>query len=127
VSAEREDMIPAVEGETCRNGYFRAVDQLGYRWFVSRDVLTRRRTTGSLSDEQIERIRAFKEILREHDRVTLEQAVDNFRRDAHPEPEIQLFERIARVYQISFSAGEAAAGSRLHRRSTSSWHPGKDV
>jgi hypothetical protein len=36
---------------------------------------------------------------REHDHTSLEQAIENFRRDLHPEPEIRLWERIARVYQ----------------------------
>ncbi len=37
-----------------------------------------------MTPEQVERIRAFKEILREHDRTTLEAAVRNFGADAHP-------------------------------------------
>jgi hypothetical protein len=99
VSEDHDDLIPAVEGEPRPNGYIGVVDQLGYRWWMSHDVLKRRQPTTPLSAEQIQRIRALKEILAEQDRTSLEQAVENFGRDAHPEPEIRLWERIARVYQ----------------------------
>ena len=75
---------------------------------------TRQPPTTPLSDEQIERIRAFKEILAEHDRTTLEQAIENFRRDTHPEPEIRLWERIARVYREEL--GDRPSAKNAERR-----------
>ena len=103
-----DDMIPAVEGEPKPDGYIGVVDQLGKRWWMSREVLTRRPPSTPLSNQQVDRIRAFKDILAEHDRTTLEQAVENFRRDAHPEGEIRLWERIAVVYRDELSERPSA-------------------
>jgi len=63
------------------------------------DALERNPPTTPLSDEQIERIRAFKEILSEHDPTSLSKAIDNFRRDDHPEPQIQIWEAMAAAYR----------------------------
>jgi len=51
-----------------------------------------------LTPDQVERIRAFKEILGENDPSTLEEALHNFRCDQNPEPEIVVWENIARVW-----------------------------
>jgi hypothetical protein len=110
-----DDLLPVVEGGPKPDGYMGIVDQNGQRWWMRLDVLKRKAPTTPLSEEQIERIRTFKEILAEHDTTTLEKAIENFRRDAHPEPEIRLWERIAAVYaeelRDRFSA--AAAERRL--------------
>lgn len=93
------DLIPRSEGEPPRAGYMPITDQNGKLWWMSKDVLARPNPNApGLTGEQIERIRAFKEILVEQDRSSLDEAVSNFQRDEHPDREIQTWERIARVY-----------------------------
>jgi hypothetical protein len=53
-----------------------------------------------LPAETIERIAAFKKILADVDTTTLELTVENFKRDQHPENEIDVWERIAKMYQL---------------------------
>ena len=53
-----------------------------------------------LPESFVKRIRAFKEILAEVETVSLEETLDNFRRDQHPEREIVIWERIASTYQV---------------------------
>jgi len=57
--------------------------------------------------EQIRRIRAFKAILGRHDPSSLADALDNFRRDHHPDVEIEVFERIAAVFRAEVGARRA--------------------
>lgn len=53
-----------------------------------------------LSGEFIERIKAFKTILGDDiDPVSIEQTIDNFKRDADPESELAIWERIASAFQ----------------------------
>jgi len=52
-----------------------------------------------LPPELTERIKAFKAILGYVDPSSLEYATDNFKRDMHPEPQVEVWERIARAYQ----------------------------
>lgn len=53
----------------------------------------------NLSEEQIERVRAFKEILGDLDPASLGDTLKNFQRDLNPEREIRVFERVARTLQ----------------------------
>lgn len=48
-----------------------------------------------LTDDQVARIRAFKDTLGDLDPSSLEDTLDNFSRDLRPEREIQVWERIA--------------------------------
>lgn len=52
-----------------------------------------------LPDELIVRIQRFKKILAEVETTTLEQSIDNFKRDAHPENEVEAWEAIAILYK----------------------------
>jgi hypothetical protein len=52
-----------------------------------------------LPDGFVERIKAFKAILSEVDPTSLETAIDNFKRDALPEEEIAIWERMASAYE----------------------------
>lgn len=54
---------------------------------------------GTLPNALIERIKKFKVILFEVETATLEEAIDNFRHDMHPEREIHIWEWIANSYQ----------------------------
>ena len=53
----------------------------------------------TLPDELIERVKAYKQILADVDKSSLEQTLDNFQRDMHPESEVKIWEHIASVYQ----------------------------
>ena len=52
-----------------------------------------------LAPDFVTRIRAFKEALGDVEPSSLEATLENFRRDVHPEREVEIWERIARAYQ----------------------------
>lgn len=52
-----------------------------------------------LPDDYIDRIKAFKEILGDVDRASLEKTIDNFKRDANPGSELVIWERIASTFE----------------------------
>jgi len=56
-----------------------------------------------LPDSFVDRIKAFKAILSDVDPTSLQTAIDNFKRDAHPEGELAIWERIAATYQLFLS------------------------
>ena len=56
-----------------------------------------------LPGDFIERIKAFKKILGDVDSVPIEQTIDNFKRDADPESELVIWERIASTFQLYLS------------------------
>ena len=47
----------------------------------------------------IERVRTFKQVLADVEKSSLEQAVNNFQRDMHPENELRTWEHIVEIYQ----------------------------
>jgi hypothetical protein len=49
----------------------------------------------------IVRVQKYKEILREVETSPLEQAINCFQRDLHPERELQIWENIASAYKLS--------------------------
>ena len=53
-----------------------------------------------LPDNLLQRIKAFKEILAEVDNMTLDEVIADFARDAHPEQEVAVWERIASTYAL---------------------------
>jgi hypothetical protein len=57
----------------------------------------------ALPDTFVERIRAFKAILGDVDRASLERTVDNFKRDTNPDGELVIWERIAGTFQVYLS------------------------
>jgi hypothetical protein len=57
----------------------------------------------TLPAEFIERIRAFKEILGDADPVSLAKTIDSFKRDANPDRELAIWERIASIFQMYLS------------------------
>ena len=56
-----------------------------------------------LPDSLVDRIKTFKAILSNVDPTSIETAIDNFKRDTHPEEEIAIWERIANTYQLFLS------------------------
>ena len=55
--------------------------------------------TENLTDIQLQRIANFHQILVEVDQRPLSETVDNFKRDTHPDKEIEIMEKIAGAYQ----------------------------
>jgi hypothetical protein len=53
----------------------------------------------ALSDEQMARIRALQAVFVEVDGQTVEKWVDNFKRDADPDKELRVWERMAKAYR----------------------------
>lgn len=53
----------------------------------------------NLTDLQLQRIANFHQILVEVDQRPLSETVDNFKRDTHPDKEIEIMEKIAGAYQ----------------------------
>jgi hypothetical protein len=56
-----------------------------------------------LSDDLLQRIKAFKQILVDVDNTTLDEVIGDFKRDVHPEQEIAVWERIAATYTMFLS------------------------
>jgi Sec-independent protein translocase protein TatA len=56
-----------------------------------------------LPSDLIKRIKAFKKMLGDIDSVPIEQTIDNFKRDADPESELVIWERIASTFQMYLS------------------------
>ena len=54
---------------------------------------------GELPPDLVTRIKAFKQALGDVEPSSLEATIENFRRDMHPEREVEIWERIARSYQ----------------------------
>jgi hypothetical protein len=57
----------------------------------------------SLPNEFINRVKAFKAILGDVDAMSLEKTLDSFKRDAHPENELLIWERIAGTFHLFLS------------------------
>jgi hypothetical protein len=114
-----EPCIPASPSIAPPPGYVLAKTPDGRRYWVDPHRIVRNATRRSeLTKSQIHRIRAFKKVLGEHDRSTLEVAIRNFRADQHPEKEIRIWERIASVYQqelIDRPKAKAADRQLLYR------------
>jgi len=53
-----------------------------------------------LPTAMIERIAAFRKILADVDTTPLQTSIENFKRDQHPEKELEVWERIAKMYQL---------------------------
>lgn len=60
--------------------------------------------TPFLPEGFIERVRAFKIVLSEVEKMTLEETVYNFQQDLHPEKELEIWEYIAKNYQVFIKA-----------------------
>ena len=56
----------------------------------------------------IDRIKAFKEILGDADPISLEKTIDAFTRDANPERELVIWERIAGTFRLFVEHNPAA-------------------
>ena len=61
-----------------------------------------------LSDDLVKRVKNFKELLKEVETSPLDETIENFRKDMHPEREIKIWERIAFRYDAYISENEIA-------------------
>lgn len=55
----------------------------------------------TLPEGFIARVQKYKEILQEVETSSLEEAINNFQRDWHPEKELLIWENIANTYELS--------------------------
>lgn len=66
---------------------------------VSLSSLIPNKPTSTLTPEQVERIKAFRQTFAEVFPGELEEALENFRRDQNPEREILVWEKMAEEYK----------------------------
>mgnify|MGYP001578652305 CR=1 FL=1 len=97
--------IPDGEGVIPPPGYIRCFiqNENRYEWVDPANINTDRPTVSILTPAQVERVKAFKEILAEHHTMTLDETLAGFTRDRHPEEEITIWERIANAYEAEVS------------------------
>ncbi len=74
------------------------LDEEGDRYWANPRELEPGPLGGDLTAEQVDRIKAFRAILREHTPPSLEVALEDFRRDVAPDREVAIWERVAQVY-----------------------------
>ena len=65
-----------------------------------------------LSEEQLNRITKLHQTLAEVDKSSLETWIDNFKRDANPDSEIAIWERVAKAYTNYCSQRELTAEAK---------------
>lgn len=94
-----DQCIPYEEGALPPQGWSLVQIQGAGLYWVDPSLLKPSEPQSELTEAQVERIRAFKEILGDNDPSSLEEALDNFRRDHNPDPQIVIWERIARAWQ----------------------------
>jgi len=58
----------------------------------------------TLSDTFVQRVKDFKQALSEVELTPLENTLENFQRDMHPERELKIWERMASTYQWTIIA-----------------------
>lgn len=68
------------------------------RWIDPKDIQPRPIQRDSLSDEQLARVRALQSIFVEVDGQSVDQWVDNFKRDLNPDRELAIWEKMAGAY-----------------------------
>jgi hypothetical protein len=66
----------------------------------------------ALSDEQMARIRALQAVFVEVDGQAVEQWVDNFKRDADPDKELRVWERMAKAYRTYCGGKHLSAAAK---------------
>lgn len=66
----------------------------------------------SLSDEQMTRIRALQAVFIEADGQSVEQWVDSFKRDADPDKELRVWERMAKAYRAYCEGKQLSAEAK---------------
>jgi hypothetical protein len=99
---DRNSHVPVAESNG--NGHVEWVDpNTLQRGPIRRDALT---------EEQMARIRAVRATFVDVDGQTLEQWVDNFKRDADPDKELQIFERMAKAYSAFCSGRKLALSAK---------------
>lgn len=67
-----------------------------------------------LTDEQMDRIRRVALALQEHDSSSLDEWINNMRRDRNPEAEIQTWEELVDVYEMELADRPSAQEEERH-------------
>lgn len=94
-----DEWIPNEDGVLPPPGYVLGRVSDGREYWLPPESLRSSSAQSELSDDQIRRIMRFKELLGSNDPTPLGETLNNFRRDQNPESEIQVFERVAQVYE----------------------------
>lgn len=94
-----KDGIPDVDGIIPPRGYILVQVPDGKRFWVPPDSLKESPPNSELSDAQIRRITRVQSVLNEVYPVSLEDTLENFRRDQHPEAEITLWEHMTELFE----------------------------
>ncbi|MCW8139180.1 MAG: hypothetical protein KIT58_09795 [Planctomycetota bacterium] len=109
--------VPHVEGEPPPGPGWTLVQiegSAGLFW-VETSRLQRGPARSELSEAQVARIRRFKARLGDLDPASLELTLDNFSRDASPEAEIAVWERITDVVEEELAARGSSADEHQRR------------
>jgi hypothetical protein len=94
-----KDGIPDVDGLIPPRGYILVQVPDGKRFWVPPGSLKESPPNSELSDAQIRRITWVQSTLEEVYPVSLDQTLDNFRRDQSPENEIRLWEHMTDLFE----------------------------
>ena len=100
--------IPYEEGVIPPRGWSLVQIQGKGRYWANPELFKPAEPRSELTPEQIERIKAFREVLGDNDPSTLEEALANFSRDLDPEPEIAIWEHIAQAWSEEVHRREVA-------------------
>lgn len=79
-------------------GYLLAKDQDGKLLWVPPEQIRTGEAVSELTEEQVKRVKRLMEVFGEANGLTLQQALDSFRRDRDPEEEIRTWELMAKIY-----------------------------
>jgi hypothetical protein len=94
-----KDGIPDVDGIIPPRGYILVQVPDGERFWVPPDSLKESPPNSELSGDQIRRITWVQSVLNEVYPVSLDDTLENFRRDQHPEAEITLWEHMTELFE----------------------------
>ena len=105
-----ENRIPDGDGVIPPRGYVLVQDPDGNRFWVSPDSLKEGPLRSELSEDQIRRITRFQSVLEEAYPTSLDETLENFRRDQNPETEIRLWEHMTELFERELGERPAADG-----------------
>jgi len=110
---EKVKTIPYESGAIPPQGYVLGEDDDGEKFWIDPGSMMMAPPTGNLTEDQISRIKAYKNILKEAEPTPLEKTIEDFRRDGDPENEIRVWEKIARIFAIEEKRRKNASPGEL--------------
>lgn len=100
VGRDTPKTLPYEEGQLPPRGYMLAQDEVGNLfWIDPHAIAMKGQVRSELSEEQVKRIRTFRDVFADVYPRDFEAVLSDFRKDAHPEQEICIWEFLASVYQ----------------------------